>query len=113
MLTEKIIKYWTNFVKFDDPNYSDSLISSNVEVWKPFYNSKPLKNMLAKEKLNNANYLVLNFNNTRMVSGLSKHRCEFWNNTRDSPSAVGETISVNKLSLLSLCLFSIIVFIKY
>lgn len=109
-----MIKYWTNFVKYDDPNFSDNLLTSSLEIWKPFYyDSALLKRMTAKEKMNNGQYLQLKQNNTVMIAGFSKHRCDFWNNTKDSNSSVGsKNLLLNIEFLLVLCLFNVIAGVK-
>ena len=109
-----MIKYWTNFIKFDDPNYSDSLLSSYLEIWKPFYyDSTLLGNMTAKEKMNNGQYLQLKQNGTQMVAGFTMHHCDFWNNTKDSNGSIGpKNLLLNIQSILVLCLFNVVAGIK-
>ncbi len=108
-----MIKYWTNFVKFDDPNLSDNLINSNLETWIPFYYDPViLKTMTATEKMKNGLYLQFKKNSTKMITGFSSHHCDFWNNTRSNNSTGVKDILLHIKYTLILCFLNFIAGIK-
>ena len=73
-MSEKIITYWTNFVKFNNPNY---VHKNETEYWEPFVVDKSqLENIT-----NSGGYLVFENNSIQMVKGYSSHNCIFWNYT--------------------------------
>jgi len=75
--------YWANFVKYENPSYT--MDKSDAGYWRPFVNdSNAMSRMSAEEKMKAANYLFFTNKETTMNSGLSEHKCVFWNYTVDS-----------------------------
>ncbi len=69
LFTERIVTYWTNFVKYDNPNFLNASTNAS-DYWRPF--SKNNKTQIDS-------YLVFDTNGQiNMRSGYSSHQCEFW-----------------------------------
>ena len=83
--TEKVIEYWTNFAKYDDPNSLKPSMDS--EYWQPFAESSiNLDILTAQEKLNVGRYLLMENSAIRTSTGFSTFKCDFWNYTTDGES---------------------------
>ncbi len=72
LFAEKVINYWTNFVKFDNPNYLKK--PSELDYWSTYLNN-------ATKTFDN--YLIFtNENQIKMsTGGYTSHKCEFWKNS--------------------------------
>lgn len=66
----KILQYWSNFIRYDDPNVIDEE-SFKLVMWYD-YNSKTFKP-------GNKKVLELNSRNINIVSNYASEKCEFWN----------------------------------
>ena len=101
-----MITYWTNFAKYDDPNYSDHL--ATIEKWEPFASkSTDLSVMSAVEKMNTGRYLLIANEKIKMMTGFSQHKCDFWEYTLDS-SATSTLSNVIFILVLSFLVTSVI-----
>ena len=61
LFSEKVISYWSNFVKNGDPN---SFENGYIKTW---------------NKFNGDNYLSFTNKETKMINGgISTHKCRFW-----------------------------------
>lgn len=70
LMSEKMMAYWANFVKYDDPNY---LESQNETIWEPFANtSNPI------DLVNNGKYILFEKEGIKMASGFSSHNCQYY-----------------------------------
>jgi hypothetical protein len=69
--SEKMITFWTNFVKYDDPN---GLNRPNMNESKVYWDT--FKN---KKTGSENNYLFLKNEGISMASGYSEHNCDLWN----------------------------------
>jgi len=78
--TENFLYYWTNFIKYNDPNYLRPNIKT--ESWLPFSDdSKTLEKANASAQLTSARYLVFNQNDFIMSNDFSVHQCDLWGYT--------------------------------
>lgn len=81
--TEDFLLYWTNFIKYNNPNYG---LPKSYSPWKPFVNTLlnlDRFNSSTKERI--GNYLVFNGSYIKTVNGFESHKCAFWNYTADGP----------------------------
>ena len=100
---EKMITYWTNFAKYDDPNYS-----SDFENWEPFVaKSTDMSQMTAVEKMNKGRYLLFSNENIKMITGFSEHKCDFWNYTLDGVKSNAASSVNNVLMMILLSIITI------
>lgn len=84
LFSEQIITYWTNFAKYNDPNFVSGALAE-ISLWSPFARqSDNLDELTAVEKMEVGRYIWFLNEKTRMVSGFSDYRCDYWNYTRDS-----------------------------
>ena len=75
-----MLKYWFNFVFYDDPNYNKE--SSQADFWQPF--NKELSNLNAYDKMKNGNFLLMQNSSFEMKSDFSSHNCKTWGFTKNS-----------------------------
>ena len=73
---EDFLKYWVDFIKYDDPNFSQK---SGLSQWDSFLDGSQM-NMVDIERVGRV--LRLKANDTKMTTGFSSHKCAFWNYTR-------------------------------
>jgi acetylcholinesterase len=74
VLSQKIIKYWSNFARFSNPNGNGSSDSANLENW-------PLFKLLQPGQDSNQSKAYLNLNADRIYVDYSLRAdyCVFWN----------------------------------
>ncbi len=70
--TQKIVFYWTNFVRFDDPS---SISFDSVTTWLPFLNSSAVNETAVHAT---GRFLLMSNDNLSMKSGFTSHHCKFW-----------------------------------
>ena len=70
LFTERIINYWSNFIRYDDPNYIGE------GGWLPF-------NEPGSQPNDTGNFIVFANSGIRMESDYSSHKCGYWNFTND------------------------------
>ena len=78
---EDFLKYWVNYIKYDDPNFSQKF---GLSQWDSFFDGSQM-NMVDIER--GGRVLRLKANDTKMTTGFSSHKCAFWNYTRLKNSA--------------------------
>jgi hypothetical protein len=86
--TEHFISVWSNFVKYDDPNYGKNI--DREDFWKKFTHFQI--NLEDSEKTN-GNYI--SFKNERIhmkIDDFSSHKCSFWKNAGSSPLEIKEEL---------------------
>ena len=78
-----MITLWTNFAKYDNPNNQKS--TQDSDYWHPFADSSiNFQTLTAIQKMDIAKYyLITNSTMLTVSNDFSKHRCDFWNYTRD------------------------------
>ena len=76
-----MITYWTDFAKYDDPNYSKSNL--DAEYWQKF-GAENFNKLTAAEKMDIGKYLWIRDSNIGMKTGFSSHKCDYWKYTKDS-----------------------------
>lgn len=89
--SEELIHYYSNFIKHDDPNYSDSS-SGDFEYWSPLYTDKNFESLSAVEKMDRGSYLWMQKNNFSMQIGFANHKCDFWNYTFDGSNLANNSV---------------------
>lgn len=97
--SETVMNYWTNFAKYNDPNYSKS--PGDSQYWQALNEqSTNLNTLTAAEKLNTARYLRLTNDAITTVTGFGSHQCDFWNYTKngDLVDTITTTIGANNLA---------------
>ena len=94
---EDFLNYWVDFIKHDDPNFSQK---PGISLWDSFFDSSQM-NMVDIERVGRV--LRLNANDIKMKTGLSSHKCAFWNYTRLKNS--GSRIYCFDCKLLGLLFF--------
>lgn len=106
LFSEKIITYWTNFAKYNDPNYVSGDLAE-ISLWKSFARqSDNLDELTAVEKMNVGSYLWFLNEKTRMVSGFSDYKCDYWNHTRDSVDNSSPSGKVNVASWIMILILA-------
>jgi len=73
-LSQRIVFYWTNFAKYDNPS---GVVYESVATWLPFANST----MASQESIyENGRYLYLSMRKEKfsMERGFTEHHCKFW-----------------------------------
>ena len=81
--TEDFLLYWTNFIKYNNPNYG---LPKSSNPWKPFVNTLlNLDRFNSSTKMRIGNYMVFNGSYIKTVNGFESHKCAFWNYTADGP----------------------------
>ena len=113
LFTEKVNKYWTDFCKYDDPNYSKSI--RDKDFWMPFGNKINLNHLSANEKMSTGKFLLLTNDEISMTRDFSRHQCKFWNYTRDSnvDFSGANNDRYNQKSILILCLINLFVCLTF
>ncbi len=71
LLTKTIVDYWTNFVKYDDPNGFES----GDVLWKHFAEEN---NSQIQDFSNIGRIINFKNNETSMVTGYTENHCDFW-----------------------------------
>jgi carboxylesterase type B len=73
-LSKEIILYWSNFVKFDNPNVQDKDTGDDEELkeW-------PLYKVSSQNLADNNQYLVLRSNGSKAARSYGFEECQFWN----------------------------------
>ena len=105
--TEKLLSYWFNFIKYEDPNYNKP--NSASDYWKPF--NKNLASLSADDKMKNGNFFLMqNSTSFKMVQDFSSHHCKTWNYTRNPTGIEDSTPSIfsrlfSKIKLWTASLF--------
>jgi len=75
LVTEIILNYWINFIKYDDPNFEKK---KEDLIWNPYAeNSNSMNGLTASEKTKIGRYLLLGARN-EMKIGFSSHQCDAW-----------------------------------
>lgn len=92
-MAEKMLSYWLNFVKHEDPNYNNQ-----ESIWRPF--NKNLGLLSAEEKMKNGNYFLIEKDSFKMVTDFSSHKCKTWNYTQNS-NGINDSIPNIFLNLFS------------
>ena len=96
-MSEKMINYWTNFAKYDNPNYLKPTYDS--EYWQLFLdNSIDLESLTAEQKLNTGRYLKIEKSQIKTIQGFSQHQCKIWNYTKDGESIPIQTTTESSIS---------------
>ena len=67
--TQDILAYWSNFVKFDDPN---GIGFSSLTKWQPFLANKSDKDETGRT-------IVFKNSGNSLQTGFSENKCNFWN----------------------------------
>lgn len=70
--TQKVVFYWTNFVKYDDPS---EITYDSVTTWLPFANTKLVQESDIAET---GKFLVMSNDNIAMKTDFTSHHCKFW-----------------------------------
>lgn len=70
--TQKVVFYWTNFVKYDDPS---EVTYDSVTTWLPFTNKKLVQESDIEKT---GQFLVMNNDKIAMKAGFTSHHCKFW-----------------------------------
>ncbi len=80
--TLDILTYWSNFVKYENPN---GLVTSDLITWRSFSDMK--------ETNENGRTIVFQNSGNKIQSGFSENKCDFWNSYTQS-AVVTATTSV-------------------
>ena len=92
-LSKQIITYWTNFVKFGNPNGNLTLIKNNYTYW------PAVSNQIQGINSNIQNYLILNGSSTKVATqftyqGMNRH-LKFWKTYENISNIIRyETITI-------------------
>lgn len=102
------MKYWSDFAKYDDPNYS----KSNAR-WNQFGDKMSLTYLDATNKMRVGKYLLFTNDNIGMTYDYSSHKCDFWNYTKNGENfeisgATNYTFSFK--GMLVLCLVNFVIY---
>lgn len=68
----EIVKYWTNFVKYNDPN---GINTQTGVIWETFLNSSSKK---LDSFVNDGKYISFTNDAIQMKKGYASHNCDFW-----------------------------------
>jgi carboxylesterase type B len=95
----QLIKYWTNFVKYDDPNLNDPNDQQPNPTWPPYSRGSNT-------------YMSLDLNNIKTTNDSSYLGCDFWreyyiypDTTNSARSIFKENLSIMIAFFFSICLF--------
>ncbi len=71
-LSQRLVFYWTNFAKYDDPS---GVVNESVATWLPFANAT----MASQESIHeNGRYMSMRKEKFSMERGFTEHHCKFW-----------------------------------
>lgn len=102
------MRYWSDFAKYDDPNYSQA----NAR-WNQFGDRLSLSYLSATNKMRVGQYLLLTNDNIGMTYDYSSHKCDFWNYTKNADGfyiSSATTSAITFKSMLVVCLVNFFIY---
>ena len=85
--SKHLVKYWTNFVKYGDPNIYDLDDKDERNTIWPLWNNKQRNNNSFKPNTFYETYLSLRPNNLKITNDSSFLHCNFWRQYSNYPTA--------------------------
>ena len=98
-ISQDLFAYWTNFVKYDDPN---GLGASNLTRWHPFLAA-------GTDRIENGRTIVFNNSGYSIQTGFSENKCDFWN-TNTLPLSTSTRTSTSTSIIMFLVVTTVLLF---